>query len=130
LATNASYTINPIGPMFSSTKFNFELIKYADRVLRELGVEPKPFSGTTVSMPRGSTDFANVSQVVPSLEISSKIAPEGTPWHSEVSAKAAASDEAKRALELVSEALSRVATKILSDDKFAEDVKKEFAEKH
>jgi amidohydrolase len=128
-ATNASYTIRPIGPMFSSTKFNFELMKYADQVLRELGVEPKPFSETTVSVPRGSTDFANVSQVVPSLEISSKIAPEGTAWHSDASAKAAISDEAKKALELVSEALSRVAIKILSDDKFAENVRKEFKEK-
>jgi len=126
LATNTSYSIRNIGPMYSTTKFNYPLIRYAYELLTRMGVNPKHYEDTTKSMPRGSTDFANVSQIVPSLEITCKIAPEGTPWHSEASAKAAASEEAKKALQIVCDALSQVAVKLISDPSFAEEVKKDF----
>ncbi|PSN92432.1 hypothetical protein B9Q03_01075 [Candidatus Marsarchaeota G2 archaeon OSP_D] len=126
LATNAAYSIRNIGPMYSTTKFNYPLIEYAQNVLKELGVMPKDYRETTNSIPRGSTDFANVSQLLPALEITCKIAPEGTPWHSEASARAAVSNEAKEALLMVSEALARVASRLLSDPDFAEKVREDF----
>jgi amidohydrolase len=126
LATNAAYSIRNIGPMYSTTKFNYPLIEYAQNVLKELGVIPKDYRKTTNSIPRGSTDFANVSQLLPALEITCKIAPEGTPWHSEASARAAVSNEAKEALLMVSEALARVASRLLSDPDFAEKVREDF----
>jgi len=126
LATNAAYSIRNIGPMYSTTKFNYPLIEYAQNVLKELGVIPKDYRETTNSIPRGSTDFANVSQLLPALEITCKIAPEGTPWHSEASARAAVSNEAKEALLMVSEALARVASRLLSDPDFAEKVREDF----
>ncbi|MEM0321833.1 MAG: amidohydrolase [Thermoprotei archaeon] len=126
LATNAAYSIKNIGPIYSTTKFNYPLIEYAQSVLTELGVTPKDYRETTMSMPRGSTDFANVSQLLPALEITCKIAPEGTPWHSEASARAAASSESREALQIVSEALARVAIKLVSDPEFAEKVKEDF----
>jgi len=126
LATNAAYSIRNIGPMYSTTKFNYPLIEYAQNVLKELGVVPKDYKETTNSIPRGSTDFANISQLLPALEITCKIAPEGTPWHSEVSARAAASREAKEALQTVSEALARVAVRLVDDHDFAEKVKQDF----
>jgi len=126
LATNAAYSIRNIGPMYSTTKFNYPLIEYAQNVLKELGVVPKDYKETTNSIPRGSTDFANISQLLPALEITCKIAPEGTPWHSEVSARAAASREAKEALQTVSEALARVAVRLVDDHDFVEKVKQDF----
>jgi amidohydrolase len=126
LATNASYSIRNIGPMYSATKFNYPLMEYASRVLRELGVEPRDYKETTTSIPRGSTDFANVSQILPALEVTCKIAPEGTPWHSVDSARAAASEDARAALNLVSEALARVATRLIEDSGFASQVKRDF----
>ncbi len=126
LAMNAAYSIKNIGPMYSTTKFNYPLIEYAQSVLKELGVVPKDYKETTTSIPRGSTDFANVSQLLPALEITCKIAPEGTPWHSEASARAAASQEAREALETVSEALARVAIRLVNDADFAKKVREDF----
>jgi amidohydrolase len=126
LATNASYTIDMIGPMFSSTKFSFELMKAGEEALRSLGIEPKSLAESTAEIPKGSTDFANISQRVPSLEITSKIAPEGTPWHSEMSARAASSEEGRVALRIASDALSKVAQRLLDEPAFLQRVKLEF----
>lgn len=126
LATGATYTIRTLGPMYTTTKFNYPLMELAYEVLKQLGVEPKHYEETTRSVPKGSTDFANISQIVPSLEITCKIAPEGTPWHSEESARAAASEDAKAALEIVSEALAKIAVKLISDTEFAERVRRDF----
>ncbi len=126
IATGASYTITPIGPMYTTTVFNEPLMAFAEQVLKQLGVDVVPYTETTKRIPRGSTDFANVSQIVPSLEITCKIAPQGTPWHSRDSEKAAVSDEAKKALSIVSEALARIATRLLTDERFAQEVKSAF----
>ena len=126
LATGATYEAKPIGPMYLTTKFNFPLMKEAETFLAKSGVEVVPYSESTVRIPRGSTDFANVSQLLPSLEVSCKIAPKDTPWHSRLSAQAAISEDAMNALELVSECLASVGTRLITDPRFAEDVKKAF----
>lgn len=126
LATGAEHEIKPIGPMYLTTKFNIPLMNEAEAFLKRSSVEVVPHTESTARIPRGSTDFANISQLLPSLEVSCKIAPKDTPWHSRLSAQAAISDTAKDALEIVSECLATVGAKLITDKNFADDVKKAF----
>ncbi len=77
-------------------------------------------------MPKGSTDFANVSQVVPALEVGFQIAPEGTPWHSRQSMEAAKTQRAREALSNVIEVLSDTAKEFTEDKRFREDIIEDF----
>lgn len=109
MATETEFSVKKLGPLFSTTKLNRSLSNAVREKLLGMGVECPPTEETFKEMPKGSTDFANVTQVVPALEVGFKIAAEGTPWHSRESLEAAKSATAKDALLTVIEALSDTA---------------------
>ena len=125
-ATETSYNIREIGPLFATTKINPTLSNYIRDRLNEKGAQCPPLEETFSKQPGGSTDFANVSQVKPALEVDFQIADEGTPWHSHVSLEAAISARARKALELVIEVLSDTARKYAEDPGFREKIEQDF----
>lgn len=76
----------------------------------------------------GSSDFNNVSQLLPAIHPYIQIAPEGTSNHTEAFAAAAASPAGMRGMVLGAEALALTAADLLTDDRFLEAVKREFAD--
>lgn len=125
-ATETSYGIREIGPLFATTKINPTLSNYVrDRVL-DKGIQCPSLEETFPKQPGGSTDFANVSQVKPALEVDFQIADEGTPWHSHVSLMAARSPRARKILDVVIEVLSDTAMKFSEDPEFRERIRHDF----
>ncbi|HKJ96941.1 MAG TPA: hypothetical protein VJ944_04290, partial [Thermoplasmataceae archaeon] len=125
-ATGTTYQIKNIGPLFSTTKINPTLSNQIREFLLGRGVECLPLEETASRLPGGSTDFANVSQVAPALEVEFQIAPAGTPWHSRESLEAAKTDRARKALEIMIEVLSDTAEKYTEDSEFRKKIKKDF----
>lgn len=126
-ATETSFNIRRMGPLFSTTKINPTLSNKIRELFLAKGVDCPPFEESYSKLPGGSTDFANVSQVVPALEVGFKIAPDGTPWHSRESLEAAVSDEAKWALQVTIEVLSEATRDFTEDAEFRKGVSRDFS---
>jgi amidohydrolase len=129
-ATGTTYDLKNIGPLFSTTKINPTLSNHIRDTLTKKGIEVMPLEKSFSLQPGGSTDFANVSQVAPALEVSFQIAKEGTPWHSRQSLEAARSDWAKKSLNTVIETLSETAKKFTEDEDFRKAIKVDFKKNH
>lgn len=125
-ATETTYELKEIGPLFSTTKINPALSNFIRDRLLEKGVNCPPLEETFSKQPGGSTDFANVSQVKPALEVDFQIADEGTPWHSHQSLEAAKTPRAKEALDIVTEVLSDTAKAFSEDAELREKIKRDF----
>ncbi|MGC8562791.1 MAG: M20 family metallopeptidase [Thermoplasmata archaeon] len=125
-ATETTYEVKKIGLMYSTTKINRTLSNNIREKLLARGIECPTLDETLSRIPDGSTDFANVTQVVPALEVQFKIAKEGTPWHSRESLEAAKSSMAKDALEIMIDVLSDTAEEFSSNPEFRKGVKKDF----
>ncbi len=126
IATFTEYSLKKIGPVFSPTKHNLPLSKYFYNSIRERGIELPTVEESLEHMAGGSTDFANVTQYVPALEIHFKIAERGTPWHSKQSLEASISEEARVALDTIIDILVDGALKFLKDADFRKAIREDF----
>jgi len=126
IATETEYTMKRIGPLFSTVKVNRTLSNFIREIIVSKGVEVPTVEETMKRLPGGSTDFANVTQVVPAIELHFQIAPAGTPWHSKKSLEAARSPEAKRPLATVIEVLSEAAQRYMKDPDLRKKIRNEF----
>ncbi|HYM38690.1 MAG TPA: hypothetical protein VEY12_00900, partial [Thermoplasmata archaeon] len=86
-----------------------------------------PVDASWSEMPLASTDFANVSQRLPSVAVQFAIAPRGTSWHSRRSLEAARSPDAKAPLAITIDVMAEVATRLCEDGRFGDEAKREFA---
>ncbi len=127
LATGTSADLHFIGPLFSTTKVNRTLAGYLRECVVKRGVDCPTVDETWGKPPLASTDYANVSQVLPSVELTFGIAPEGTPWHSQQSLEAARSPAAKKPLAIAIDAMEDVAKRLFEDPRFGDEAKREFA---
>ncbi len=125
-ATGTSYEIRNIGPLFSTTKINPALSNRIRELILARGIKCPTLSETMGRLPGGSTDFANVSQVVPALEVEFQIAPAGTPWHSHDSLEAARTEQARKALGVVIDVLSNTARLYTEEEEFRSAIKADF----
>lgn len=125
-ATGTTYEIKNIGPLFSTTKINKALSNRVHMLITQKGAECPTLEETMSQLPGGSTDFANVSQVVPALEVEFAIAPAGTPWHSHESLEAARSEKARKALGTVIDVLSETALIYTKEESFRKDISRDF----
>lgn len=125
-ATETGYSIKEIGPLFSTTRINPALSNHIRDRLLEKGVECPPLSETMAKLPGGSTDFANVSQKKPALELDFQIADAGTPWHSHKSMAAAVTERARKALDLVIDVLSDTAKAYTEDPGLRASIESDF----
>lgn len=126
IATETTYSVRKIGLLFSTTKINKTLSNKIREKLVERGIRCPTLEETYSQLPKGSTDFANVSQVVPALEVGFQIAPTGTPWHSRESLEAAKSPGAKDPLFTTIEVLSDTAKEFTENKRLREDIAKDF----
>ncbi len=126
IATETSYEFKEIGPLFATTKINPTLSNFIRDKLLKKGANCPPLEETFSKQPGGSTDFANVSQVKPALEVDFQIAKEGTPWHSRTSLEAAKSEWAKKSLGIVIEVLSDTALEYTQNREFRNAIKTDF----
>lgn len=127
-ATQTSFSVKKIGPLFTTHKPNMALSNEIRKLFIAKGIDCPTPEETYGKMPGGSTDFANVSQVVPALQIRFKIAPEGTPWHSRESLAAAISESAKKPLEITIEVLSDTVREYTENIELRKAIAKEFKE--
>jgi len=129
IATETTYEIKEIGPLFLPTKINPTLSNFIRDKLLERGVSCQPLEQSLKEIPSGSTDFANVSQLVPALELGFKIAEAGTPWHSRASLAAAGSESAKKPLNIVISVLSQTAYDYTVDKELRKMIDEDFKRK-
>jgi amidohydrolase len=125
-ATETTYSVKKIGQLFLPTKINPTLSNKVRELIMARGIDCPPLEETFSKIPEGSTDFANVSQVVPALEVGFQIAPPGTPWHSRESLEAAKSERAKTALATIIEVLSDTAKEYTENKGFREGITRDF----
>ncbi|MEM0141069.1 MAG: M20 family metallopeptidase [Thermoplasmatales archaeon] len=125
MATETTFEIEE-GPLYSTTKINNSLSNAIRDIIIAKGVNVPPLEKTLSILPTGSTDFANVSQVVPSLELSFQIAETGTPWHSRLSLEAAKSELARNSLSVVIDVLSEFAERYMEDENLRKKIREDF----
>jgi amidohydrolase len=111
LATGASLETEA-DPVFEPVRENATLVRLALETMAELGMEGQNLTGRCIP---GSTDFGNVSQVVPALAPAFKIAPPGVVCHHQDFAAAAASGEADSAILAAAKVLATVAARVVLD---------------
>lgn len=92
-------------------------------IAEQLDMDPKRDPGRG----RGSSDFGNVSAVVPGAHYYFRITDEPTPSHSEAFARAAASELALGMMLKTAQALARVGARFCTDADFRDSVTTEFA---
>ncbi len=126
IATETTYEIREIGPLFLPTKIDPALSNFIRDKLIKKGASCKPLEESLKEIPSGSTDFANVSQLVPALELGFKIADAGTPWHSRVSLAAAGAETAKEPLYTVISVLSETAYDFTIDKDLRKRIEEDF----
>ncbi|MDS0256598.1 amidohydrolase [Thermoplasmatales archaeon AK] len=129
IATGTSYQTRLIGPLFSTRKINVPLANFVRNKLTEKGISVPSVEESMQKPAGGSTDFANVSQVVPAIELAFKIAPEGTPWHSHASMEAAVKEPAREALGMVIDVLSATALEFTRNPEFRKEIRNDFIRK-
>jgi amidohydrolase len=112
------------GHLYAERKNNVTLATRFGSHLEELGeqIMPPPEIGGV-----GSSDFNNLSQLVPAIHPYIAIAPEGTSNHTRAFARAAASAAGLRGMVLGAKALALTAAELLIDADFLESVVQEFA---
>lgn len=113
LQTGASMKFTKTANMYANLIPNDVLIKLVQENFKLLGVEMEPLDEIMRRKGLGSSDFGNVSQVVPSVEVRVAIVPSGTPGHSIEFAKAAGSEVGYRALILGAKILAMTALDLL-----------------
>lgn len=101
-------------------------VPLADRFGAYLEADGEPVLAPPVSGGVGSSDFNNLSQVLPAIHPYIKIAPEGTSAHTPEFAVAAASPAGRRAMILAARALARCAADLITDPAFLGEVKSAF----
>ncbi|MFZ2654902.1 MAG: M20 family metallopeptidase [Victivallales bacterium] len=108
---------------YKSGKINKPLNDEYFKVAGELGMEP----GASEKSGRASSDFGDVSQVVPGTHVYFGISPkENIPLHSAKFADAARSQHALGAMLDASKALAQIGYRFFTDFEFREEVKEDF----
>jgi len=123
LAMGCKVRFDHFGQIYENMRINESLnMAFLDN-LESLGIE---FT-RDAQQERGSTDAANVSQVVPILHAYVAIAPEGIKLHTEEFAQAASSEEGMRAMIHAAKALAMTAVDVFSSEILINQIKEEFS---
>lgn len=112
------------GFSYDERKNNHTLAYRFGGYLQELGepvLDPPSVGGV------GSSDFGNVSQVVPAIHPYVSIVDEGTSNHTREFAVAAGSERGMRGMRLAASALAMTGMDVLADPSFLDQVRAEFA---
>lgn len=114
-----------VHPGLKSNIRNMSLEKLFVRIFQELGEEVEEPVTTAAKPPGASTDFSEVTHVVPSIQPLISIAPEGTALHSQKFAAVTLKNSGHRGLEIGTKALAMAAIEIISDDELLAEINDE-----
>jgi aminobenzoyl-glutamate utilization protein B len=110
--------------------------QFARALQRETGVaekglnaKPQPLEEPRPDPPGGSTDVADVSWVVPTLNLSVATAPEGTPWHAWPVVACAGMSIGHKGMLYAAKALAATMIDLFEDARAREAIQSEFKEK-
>lgn len=129
LQTGAKFKFTKTANTYANFIPNITLIKTASENFKFVGVKPPSLEEIMGVEDVGSTDFGNVSHVVPSLEINVGIVPQGTPGHSIEFAKAAGSEGGHRGLILGIKLLALTGLDLVLNPKLIEEARAELSER-
>lgn len=128
IMTEAKYEIEEAGPLYREKKIYHKLADIVEGNLMDNGFKIVSMEELLRRGPVASTDFGNVTQVVPAISASIPITDEKLPGHSREFANATMTEEGKRRTILSTKVLVGAAMDLLLDPKLLEEVKKEFEE--
>ena len=126
--TGARLEIQELYPFYENVQPNVTLAQAAGRNAKALGMKmDEPLSGRPGG--GGSTDFGNVSQVMPGFEMRYAVSEEPVASHTREMTETAITDFALSNALLVAKTLSLTASDLLCDAALLESAKTEFAER-
>jgi len=114
-------------PLFEESIPNLAMIRSVSENFSRLGIQYKPPEETSRSLVYASTDYGNVSHVVPSVSPAISIGPETLSAHTEKFAEAAASERGREALVEITKTMAMTGRDILGKTGVLEEAKTEFA---
>jgi len=123
IATGCEVEIS-VRPGLKSKVRNLALERLFCRLFKEMGVEIEDPDIAATRPPPASTDFADVTHIVPGITAMIAIAPEGVAGHSREMADATLAETGHRGLELGTKLLAKAAIEILLDPELRADIKK------
>ncbi|MEM2136876.1 MAG: M20 family metallopeptidase [Candidatus Methanomethylicia archaeon] len=126
IMTEAKYEVEEVGPLYREKRIYHRLADVVDKNLLEQGFKLIPMEDVLKRGPVASTDFGNVTQVVPAISASIPITDETLPGHSREMANATMTDEGKRRTILSTKVLVGSAIDIYLNPKILEEIKREF----
>jgi len=129
LQTGAKYKFTKTANTYANFIPNLTLIKIACENFNFINIKPPSLEEIMSVEDVGSTDFGNVSHVVPSLEINVAIVPRGTPGHSIEFAKAAGSESGHMGLITGIKLLALTGLDLILNKQLIEEAKKELLER-
>ena len=113
--------------LYSGKKINEPLVEVLWENYAYLGVEMVPWKESVRGMPMASTDFGDVSRVIPAAGSYIGIAEEGTPGHSVQLAEATMAPEGQEAMITGTKALAMTLVELLAEPEKLKAAKEYFA---
>jgi len=126
IMTEAKYEIEEVGPLYREKKIYHKLADIVDKNLEEHGFKVMPMEEYLRRGPVASTDFGNVTQVVPAISASIPITDQIIPGHSREFAEATMTEEGKKRTILSTKVLVGSAMDLFLNKNLLEEVKREF----
>jgi len=115
VATGATVTFSSNMPMYEGIRHNTVLEDLIAKNLRELGVRIQDPAETRKEMPRASTDFGNVTHVVPAASLSMKICGPNVAGHSIQFRDATKTSQGRKGLMTATKAMAMTAVELMAD---------------
>lgn len=122
IATGCNVNIE-VGPGLKSNLRNEPLEKLLYRVFMELGEEVEDPGLTAKRIPLASTDFSDVTHVVPGIHSMVSMGPKDVALHTREFAEATLTGRGHKAIEIGAKAMALAALELLLDPKLLEEVK-------
>ncbi|UQD56183.1 amidohydrolase [Flavobacterium sp. K5-23] len=121
--------MNFVGPI----SYSKEEIDFADKIMKEYGMETKGINGkikpleTTIADPNnGSTDVGDVSYIVPQITLLATTAPYESPWHSWVVVASGGMSIGHKGMLFASKSLGTTMVDLFENEKLRTQIKEEF----
>lgn len=111
-------------PGLKSKVRNETLEKLFARVFQELGVDAEDLAVSLARPPQASTDFADVTHVVPGITAMIAITPKRVAGHSRELAEATLSEDGHRGLEIGTKMLAVAGIEVLTDPQLLQEIKR------